>query len=286
MNISESIPAWVAALKADGKSPNTIKRYRRDMLGKFIPLMGDLSIEAITPKVCRQFKVLASEGVEGGTVRLALASLNSFLEWAVDEELIESNSASRVKRPKVTIPPPKPLSQDEITAVLEAIKEPPSGPELTRKWQRNRRAILLMLYAGLRLGEVVTIKWRDIDLQRGMLTVVKGKGGKSRAVPIHPQLAMELSFHSQRRADEPVIGVGEHAIAHIFDRWLPERGIDFPISAHRLRHSFATWLYQATGDLRLTQEAMGHSTIDTTTRYTLVDASALQRAVHGLSFDA
>jgi site-specific recombinase XerD len=282
--MSEYIPAWLASLRADGKSARTVERYRRDVVNKFIPLVGDLPLAELDARACRQFKVKVSDqGLHSGTVRLAIASLNSFCSWAVEEDLIPVNPTEKVKRPKVAVPPPKPLSQAEIKRLLEALREPPDTPKRFGQWQRNRRAILLMLYAGLRLGEVVALRWRHIDLARGLLLVERGKGGKSRSVPIHPELAQELSFVREPCPDDLVVGVMHHAVGHLFDRWLPARGVE-GISAHRLRHTFATWLLNATGDLRLVQLSLGHSNIETTTRYTLVNAERLRAGVDALNF--
>jgi site-specific recombinase XerC len=283
MPISDHIPAWLALLRADGKSPRTLDRYAR-ALRAFVQHMGDIDAQALDLGTLRRFKVALSEQGNGpATIRLQLAGVTSLCDYLVDEGVLLANPARRVKKPKSTPPPPKPLAQEEIAALLAALRQPPGGPKRIALWQRNRRAVLLMLYAGLRLGEVVALRWKHIDLARGVLLVERGKGGKARSVPIHPNLVQELSFARQPRPDDLVVGVMHHGVAHIFDRWLPARGVE-GITAHRLRHTFATWLHAQTGDLLLVSQALGHASVETTQIYVQLDAQRLTSAVCGLDY--
>jgi integrase len=156
-------------------------------------------------------------------------------------------------------------------------------------WKRNRRAIYLMLYTGLRLSEAAVLLWEDVDLHAEVLTVEEGKGGKARLLPIHPALWAKLD-QVPRWAREPAGAVagkqdGERlnpkALAHIFEVWLPKRGIK-GVHAHRLRHTFATEMLKVGVPLPDIQEAMGHTDISTTRIYLRVDFSRLRGAVERL----
>ena len=106
-----------------------------------------------------------------------------------------------------------------------------SGQTLHITWCRNRRAIFLMLFAGLRISEAAALRWRDVDLEGRYLVVRDGKGGKDRSVPLHPILLTELNKAPAHRPNWAVAGKADgssmtvKSMAHIFERWLPERGL-------------------------------------------------------------
>ena len=148
-------------------------------------------------------------------------------------------------------------------------------------WCRNRRAIFLMLFAGLRISEAAALRWRDVDLEGRYLVVRDGKGGKDRSVPLHPILLAELNKAPAHRPNWAVAGKADgscmtvKSMAHIFERWLPERGLT--ISAHQLCHSFATELLRKRADIREIQELLGHNSSRTTEIYTHVSTKSLQQ---------
>lgn len=155
------------------------------------------------------------------------------------------------------------------------------------RWRRERdvRTILLMLYAGLRLSEAANLRWRNVDLGRGMIRVVDGaKGGRSRAVAAHERLmaAFQRVPGEERRADYAVVGrpdgapMKPKALAHLFERWLADT---IRISAHQLRHSFATQMLWHGADIRHIQELLGHASLDTTRRYLRLDTDRLRESV-------
>jgi site-specific recombinase XerD len=110
-----------------------------------------------------------------------------------------------------------------------------------------------------------------------------GKGGKDRSVPLHAILLAELAAAPPHRPNWAVAGKADgsgmtvKSMAHIFERWLPERGL--AISAHQLRHSFATELLRKRADIREIQELLGHESLETTQRYLALDPERLRAAV-------
>lgn len=220
------------------------------------------------------------------TVLLNISALRSFGTWAVKTRRLPANPAHELDAPRKHRPAPKPLSRLELRRLWAILDTPPiGGAQAMRQWRRNRRAILLMVYAGLRLSEVTALTWADVELETGCLVVRGGKGGKDRSIPLHPALQAELEQHAPREPHMAVAGrtdthqcyTDPQALAHLFERYLPKRGLR--ISAHRLRHTFATELLRAGTDLRTIQELLGHSDLNTTQIYLLVDASQHRAAV-------
>lgn len=288
--ISDLISDWSADRRADGWRDRGIESYVNGV-ECFLEWAGNPAVDAVTEQTVKAYKrAEAAREMSSGTIRNRITCIRTFYEWAIAEGYVTTNPAAKVKNPRVIAPAPDPLSRAQIADLLRACwvrSKPNRGTD-----PRSRRAIFLMLYAGLRIWEVAELVWSDIDLERGVLTVRPdgGKGGKSRMVPIADELAEEL--HKAARLVRPHYAVieqwkynnrsrgeklGVKSLAHIFERWLPARGIH--IHAHQLRKTFATELYLSTRDLLLVQRVLGHADPKTTLRYiggsTLLDRDAV-----------
>lgn len=286
------LPRWVRDRRSDGRRPRGIKSYE-EVLGRFITFAGDIQVDQITTELVREYKRDLMERVSAGTTRNALTVVRMFCAWCVQEGHLEHNPALTVSHPHVEDPDPDPLTREQIAALLAALDRPPSSHKAC--WRRNRRAVYLMLYAGLRLAEVAGLEWRDVDLERRTITVRRdiAKGGKPRVLPICDELLDELRMASQRKPHWAVVDRGEtgpgqgaplgiKGLARLFERWLPRRGIH--IHAHQLRKTFATELYVRGEDIVTIQRLLGHSDPKTTMRYIGACSDKEQRAVERLQF--
>ncbi|NJK80411.1 MAG: tyrosine-type recombinase/integrase [Chloroflexaceae bacterium] len=272
---------WAAALHADGHRPSGVDRYV-DLLRYFAaqyPLLSD-----ITNATIREYKTHLAGRNSAATVKLTLCALRNFFGWCVEAGILTENPAASVRSPRVVSPPPDALSVEAVGGLLRAINEPSRAH--TRTWRRNRRAVLLLLYTGLRIGELAALKWSDIDLARGVLLVRSGKYGKHRAIPLHPALMAELQ--PPGRPADAVIGradgqpLSTKSMPHIFDRWLAGLGVD--CHAHQLRHTFATRLLDSGCDLATIQQLLGHESIETTSRYLHISTERMRSAVERLHY--
>ena len=145
---------------------------------------------------------------------------------------------------------------------------------------RDYLILRLMSDAGLRRGEVVDLKVRNVGTKALRF---RGKGDKDRTVPLTDELAEALiPFLSAKGPDDPVIGVGEGAIYREVKKY--GRLIGKPeMKPHDLRHAFATRLLERGVSIRVAQELMGHSSVDTTQDYTAVLGTHLEDAIKVLS---
>ena len=172
----------------------------------------------------------------------------------------------RAKRP---LKLPVILSHEEVLAFFDHI------PSL-----KYRAALMVCYGAGLRISEVVALKLTDIDSQRMLLRVEQGKGRKDRYAMLSPRLLDVLRRYWRAFPFD----------YFVFPSWRPNRhmssaslqlacreaalrsGLRKHVTVHTLRHSFATHLLESGTDIRIIQALLGHSRIDTTTRYTRVSA--------------
>lgn len=225
------------------------------------------------------------------TIGRDISAVRAYCRWCIRRGYRADDPTIDLLRPKRPDPLPRCLTAGEL-AVLEnalAAPLPPYSEKRARRVRsRDKLAILLMLYAGLRLSEVLSLEWlRDVDLDRAMLTVRSGKGGKSRAIPLHSRLAAALAAVPPKQRAGRVIGrkggaeLSDGALPHLFDRWLaPDYGL--AISAHMLRHTFAVELLRHGADIRQIQLLLGHSSLATTQRYLALDLGDKARAIGAL----
>jgi site-specific recombinase XerD len=178
---------------------------------------------------------------------------------------------------------PRVLTPDEVKRLIGGAKN------------LYHRTMLLVLYGcGLRRSELLQLKVADIDSQRMMIRIERGKGGHARDVPLSPTLLRALReyyrwmrpktylFPGQERgwrADRPLTSkVVWDAVRHA----ARAAGITRPVSPHVLRHSFATHMLEAGADLRTIQVLLGHADLTHTTVYLHLSPRHLQAAPNPL----
>ena len=175
----------------------------------------------------------------------------------------------RAKRPQRL---PVILSQEELLAFFDHI------PSL-----KYRAALMVCYGAGLRISEVIALKIADIDSKRMLIRVEQGKGGKDRYAMLSPRLLDLLRRYWRafptRHYLFPSWRGNQHMSAAALQIACREAalrsGLKKRVTVHTLRHSFATHLLEGGTDIRIIQALLGHSRIDTTTRYTRVSAQLL-----------
>jgi site-specific recombinase XerD len=174
--------------------------------------------------------------------------------------------------PKIPFKLPVILSPEEVMHFLECVRG------------RMMPTLLTTTYAaGLRVSEVAHLKLTDIDSQRMMLHVRKGKGARDRYVMLSPRLLELLrAYWKRQRPAEwlfpgrvPGEPISRFAVALACRNAHRRCGIKKPITAHSLRHAFATHLLEAGTDVRRIQLLMGHRNLATTARYLAVARSTV-----------
>lgn len=279
-----------------GLSTHTLRGYGRD-LERFVAFLGEFlgrSPEGLAPADVDRLAVrsfvasLARSGLARSSQGRALSAVKGLLRYAVREGELPASPARGVRTPKAARTLPRHLRPGEIEALLEA-------PDPTEPLGRRDRAILELLYAtGLRVGELASLDWRELDLPARVLRVV-GKGGKERMVPfggaaeeaLRAWLADWDSVRSPAVAagapddEEPVFlnhrggRLTDRSMRRVVDRAVQAATLASGVHPHTLRHTFATHLLEAGADLRSIQELLGHASLSTTQRYTHLDVDRL-----------
>jgi integrase/recombinase XerC len=146
----------------------------------------------------------------------------------------------------------------------------------------------LFYSSGLRLSELAGLRWEQLDLGSGMVTVT-GKGNRTRMVPVG-RMAAEALLEWRKNVgafasfEQPCVFVSQRgnpiSVRTIQARiryWAKRQGIPQNIHPHLLRHSFASHMLESSGDLRAVQELLGHADISTTQIYTHLDFQHLAK---------
>ncbi|MDR3347694.1 MAG: tyrosine-type recombinase/integrase [Helicobacteraceae bacterium] len=204
------------------------------------------------------------------TLNRKLSAINHFLNWCYDTLL--TDESYKLKGAKVPINLPKYLTEGTIEAALKAIDR--------ASWIGLRDyALIVFLYAsGCRISEA--LKAQKQDIEEGWLRVRYGKGEKERLVPIAARALLALDeYLSARTFYSPLLFINYKGapLSRIFAFRITRRALG--VSPHALRHSFATSLIIGGADLRIVQELLGHSSLNTTQIYTHLEKPLLYESV-------
>lgn len=286
MSIAKSVEDYLAHLAAEGRSPHTVNAYRRDLAAftrfaakERLRQLGDVTPETLTrfmasPHVTQDARGRGRAAASVNRYRVALKALYAFAEarW-----LVSRNPTAILRCQRHRGLPPVVLSAREINILVNSRAEGNVGA-------RDHALVCFMLLTGCRLAETAALDITDLDLVGRVATLRTTKGGDPDRVMLSPRLAKILAAHVGDRGDGPLFTahgrrLSTRQIQRIVTARVQEAGIDKPITAHSLRHSFATRLYNATGDIRLVQQALRHSHVTTTEVYAQIEPARWRRAV-------
>jgi integrase len=249
---------------------NTIKLYHDQLTYHILPELGSSLVKDLTRERIRRFLTESRDtGRAAGSVRASLATLRACLSYAVERELIPTNPASKQGKhcrkpgtPKAEI---QPLSEAESTALLD-------------KAGALRTLLLVALRTGLRQGELLGLRWADVDLTARTLTVrhsltngklTAPKSGKTRQIDLAASVVEALSTIENQSPERYVFprrsvsGVNSpmdagNLRAH-FKRLIKRAGLRRSIRFHDLRHTTASRLLKQRADLHYVSKMLGHS---------------------------
>jgi integrase/recombinase XerD len=268
----------------DGLSQNTLQAYRRDLKNYQAWLRSDDLLSVSPQRLNDYFYQLHEQGKSAKSIARATSTLKRFYQYLIEQKLITTDPSALLKSPKLIKKIPHVLSEHQIENLLDA-------PDITTSLGMRDKAILELMYAsGLRVSELVTLPFEQINLSAGLVQVT-GKGNKERIVPIGEmaQEAIEAYVRSARpqlvknkwvetlfvsRLGRPMT---RQTLWHRIKNLALDADIRVDLSPHGLRHAFATHLLNHGADLRTVQLLLGHEDLSTTQIYTHVAKERLQK---------
>lgn len=265
---------YLLFLKTEKKlGDNTINSYMLDLEDFFKTFNG--SIESCTKKDILTY-ISSINGLEVNTVNRHISSLKSFFNYLVDESIIKVSPMEEVSSLKSPKKLPKYLSISEVNKLLNI--------PLNSEFDYRNKAMLELMYAtGLRVSELVSIEYSNIDFENSIIRV-NGKGKKERIIPLGEVASYYLKVYLNdyrskllKRNTYNQVFLNNHGkpitrqgFNYILENIRELTGITKEITPHVLRHSFATHLLEGGADIRSIQEMLGHENISTTNIYTEV----------------
>jgi integrase/recombinase XerD len=261
-------------------SPETQRNYIRDV-GRFAAFLGRRP-DTATAEDLRLFQI---EQRDGGVPTPTMNSIVSALRFFFTHTVDRPDLARKLVRVKHARKLPVVLSRDEVARLLDATT-----------CLKHQAALSVAYGAGLRVAEVAALKVSDIDSERMLLRVERGKGGRYRNAMLPADLLTLLREWWKVGRQQGVMHAqgwlfpGQHAMKPISTRQLHRVVVEAAQAAeitkrvgpHTLRHSFATHLLEDGVDIRVIQVLLGHTKLDTTAFYTKVATRTVRAVVSPL----
>ncbi len=275
----------------------TCKAYERDARAclDFLRSQGIAALAEIrTPDLRRFLAEEATHRPSPSSQSRTVAALRCFFRFCVESEYLERDPAHVLRTPKKREALPDVLDRAELSRLLAAPGQEGLWSRVhAGKRERDHLLLALFAYGGLRRSELLGLDCDDVDLDRRLIRVRNAKGGRQRVVPIHPGLVPLFLDYARVRPEsaEPALFLGvlgrrlsPTIMALTFRHYAAAAGVNKrkKITPHTLRHVFATELLGAGANLRQIQELLGHKHLDSTQRYTRVNAHQLRGAVKRL----
>lgn len=244
-----------------GYSPSTQKTYINEVR-VFLVAIREHPAESFTQQRLKDYLQYCAEKLK--LSENTLHSRMNALKFYYEKVLKRERFFWEIPRPKKEIQLPKVLSKEEMVRLLKAIEN-----------VKHKTMIMLGYACGLRVSEIINIELRDVDRDRNLLIIRRGKGKKDRVVSLSPVMLVMLHEYTSAYKTAKYLFEGQQpgsmysirSLESIIQKAKQKAGIIKKGSMHMLRHSFATHLIEKGTDVIFIQKLLGHNDIKTTLRY-------------------
>lgn len=282
VTVGEWLDTWLTEYKKPSLRPTTWEAYEVIVRCHLKPALGHVLLKDLRPEhLQRLYNQKAADGLSASTVRHIHLVMHGALKQALRNQLVARNAAEAVALPRGEKKQVRAMTPEEEARFLEAVSQDRLGP-----------AFVTLLGTGLRRGELLALRWEDVDLVKGVIQVRAGmirskeKGlvfqepktaTARRAIPLPEDVTAELKRWKARQNQER-LALGEayqdnglvfatelgtpiepRNFNRVFYRLREKAGIGKNVNLHALRHSYATRLLERGVRLKVVQELLGHS---------------------------
>lgn len=284
------IKDFVSFLKIEkGLAENSIFAYQNDVrkLHEFSEGKG-LGVLDLNYDHLKEFVALLYDfKLSARSQARIISGIKQFFVFLLVEDVLSDDPSELLEMPSIGRKLPEVLSIEEVDALIAAV-------DMSKTEGHRNRAIIETLYScGLRVSELVNLRFSDLFFEEGFIRVI-GKGNKQRLVPVSKGVEKEIGLYNEHIRRHQVIKPGNENVIFLNRRGAKLTrvmiftivkdlalaiGLKKTISPHTFRHSFATHLIEGGANLRAIQEMLGHESITTTEIYTHLDQAYLRDAI-------
>ncbi|SEA21425.1 tyrosine recombinase XerC [Microbulbifer marinus] len=287
MELAAAISYFLRQLQTEKQlSPHTLDAYRRDLakLQQLAEAEGVGRLDELREMLMRGWLAqLHRNGLGAKSLQRWLSAVRGLCNCGLREGWLKANPAEGLRAPKGEKRLPKLLDVDAAADFVSSPEGADGGDDTLAL--RDRAMLELFYSSGLRLSELTSLNWQNLDLRGGEVRVT-GKGGKSRQLPVGSK-AIDALLAWRKAApaaeDDAVFTtikgrrLSNRAVQARLAHWARASGAEQRVHPHMLRHSFASHMLESSSDLRAVQELLGHADISTTQIYTHLDFQHLAR---------
>jgi integrase/recombinase XerD len=260
-----------------GYSKSTLKVYTCEML-VLLRLLGDKDVSQLTFKQVQSYLLwlITKKGYSETQVHSAINAIKFYFEQVLHQPQMLFN----IPRPKK----PEQLPKVHDSTIIEKML-------LATQNLKHKTMLMLAYSTGMRLSEIISIENTDINSARMVITIRRGKGKKDRQTVLSQKMLEQLRnyyvvYKPKKYLFEGAEGgqYGYRTVQEVFRQAKERAGVKLRGGIHTLRHSFATHLMENGTDIRIIQELLGHSKLETTMRYTHVSSAQIQKVTSPLEY--
>lgn len=285
MNLDQALKLYLNHLSVERNlAQNTLESYKRDLSSyiKNCKNVGDIT--DISEKIVQNFvNEYRTDHAESSVSRM-IASIRGFHRFLVLENATNINPAQYISTGSKSLRLPKTLSVDKVIEVIESISSTDANTS------RNKLIFEFLYGTGARISELVNTDLDDIDIESNIVKIRFGKGSKQRIIPLGKQLKIAINNYLTRERNALVSSkkscnslllnsrgarLSRQSIWEVINKIALQNNLA-ELTPHTLRHAFATHLLEGGADVRVVQELLGHSSVNTTQIYTHITVERLR----------
>ncbi|MGA9115841.1 MAG: tyrosine-type recombinase/integrase [Bacteroidota bacterium] len=262
-------------------APRTHECYRF-ILKRFLTSIGDCLLSQVSPKQVDDYKTRRLRAVSPPTLNIELRTLRAAFGVAVRWKLIKDSPFEGARLASVPERTPAFMSKTDFEKFLSVVSE---------RWLKE--LAVFAVATGLRRGELLNLRWEDVDLPRRILHVQSSHGfttkhGRRRTIPLG-DAALSILQSKKTAALGPLVftrkgrSIGESYLTHQFKKYVRLANLNENLHWHSMRHTFASWLVQDGASLFEVQKLLGHSSTTTTLVYSHLQPEQLHCTVNRIA---
>jgi len=285
MKLDQALKLYLNHLSVERNlAKNSLESYARDLRSYVEYFQQNSNSKSIQENDIQEFlNTRRSDHSEASITRL-ISSIRGFHKFLLQEEILDDNPAQYLSVGSKSLRLPKTISSDQMNRIIDSING--QDPNTTRD-----KLIFEFLYGtGARISELVNTDLDDIDIDSNIIKIRFGKGSKQRIVPLGKSLKMAINDYLTRNRNSLVNAkkpnnalilnskggrLTRQSIWEVVNRVSMQNKVE-DLTPHSLRHAFATHLLEGGADVRVVQELLGHSSVNTTQIYTHITVERLR----------